>query len=100
MALLDFFDKRKKKNDKAEMSFIDHLEDLRWHIIRAFIIVHIIRIVFWDTFIEIGFEILAHSWISIFVNAQRRRSVLNKYLADACFYFLQIRHCINNFLCY
>ncbi len=36
MALLDFFSKR-KKDTKAEMSFIDHLEDLRWHVIRSVI---------------------------------------------------------------
>ncbi len=36
MGILDFFNKR-KKDPKAEMSFIDHLEDLRWHIIRAVI---------------------------------------------------------------
>lgn len=36
MALLDFFNKR-KKDPNAEMSFIDHLEELRWHIIRAVI---------------------------------------------------------------
>jgi sec-independent protein translocase protein TatC len=34
MALLDFFNKR-KKDPTAEMSFVDHLEDLRWHVIRA-----------------------------------------------------------------
>lgn len=41
MALLDFFNKRKKdpKDPKAEMSFIDHLEDLRWHVIRSVIAV-------------------------------------------------------------
>ncbi|HEV7780771.1 MAG TPA: twin-arginine translocase subunit TatC [Chitinophagaceae bacterium] len=42
MALLDFINKRKKKNasgEKAEMSFIDHLEDLRWHVIRSVIAV-------------------------------------------------------------
>ena len=38
MALLDFFNRR-NKNPNAEMSFIDHLEDLRWHIIRAVIAV-------------------------------------------------------------
>jgi sec-independent protein translocase protein TatC len=36
MALLDFFDKR-KKDKNVEMSFIDHLEELRWHIIRAIV---------------------------------------------------------------
>ena len=38
MALLDFFNKR-SKDAKAEMSFIDHLEDLRWHVIRSVIAV-------------------------------------------------------------
>ncbi len=38
MALLDFFSKR-NKDPKAEMSFIDHLEDLRWHVIRSVIAV-------------------------------------------------------------
>lgn len=36
MALLDFFNKR-NKDPQAEMSFIDHLEALRWHLIRAVI---------------------------------------------------------------
>lgn len=36
MALLDFFNKR-NKDTNAEMSFIDHLEDLRWHVIRSVI---------------------------------------------------------------
>src|ERR1041384_3931228 len=36
MALLDFFNKR-KKNAADEMSFIDHLEELRWHLIRSVI---------------------------------------------------------------
>lgn len=36
MALLDFFNKR-KKDTNAEMSFIDHLEELRWHVIRSVI---------------------------------------------------------------
>lgn len=36
MAFLDFFNRR-QKDPNEEMSFIDHLEDLRWHIIRAVI---------------------------------------------------------------
>lgn len=39
MALLDFFNKRSKDGKAGEMSFIDHLEDLRWHVIRAVIAV-------------------------------------------------------------
>jgi sec-independent protein translocase protein TatC len=38
MALLDFFNKRKKA-EQGEMSFIDHLEELRWHVIRGVIAV-------------------------------------------------------------
>ncbi len=38
MAIMDFFSKR-NKDPKAEMSFIDHLEDLRWHVIRSVIAV-------------------------------------------------------------
>ena len=38
MALFDFFQKR-DKTQAGEMSFIDHLEELRWHIIRAVIAV-------------------------------------------------------------
>jgi len=40
MALLDFFNKR-QKDGTAEMSFIDHLEELRWHVIRSVIAVAI-----------------------------------------------------------
>lgn len=36
MALIDFFSKR-NRDPNAEMSFIDHLEELRWHIIRSVI---------------------------------------------------------------
>ncbi len=38
-----FFERRSSK--KAEMSFVDHLEELRWHIIRCLIAVVIIAIV-------------------------------------------------------
>ena len=44
MALLDFFNRR-KKDVTAEMSFIDHLEELRWHLIRAVVAVLICAIV-------------------------------------------------------
>lgn len=44
MALLDFINKR-NKDPKAEMSFVDHLEDLRWHVIRSVVAVAIGAIV-------------------------------------------------------
>lgn len=43
MAIFDFFNKR-KKDSNAEMSFIDHLEDLRWHVVRSVIAVLICAI--------------------------------------------------------
>ncbi|HEX7845822.1 MAG TPA: twin-arginine translocase subunit TatC, partial [Chitinophagaceae bacterium] len=42
--LLDFFNKR-KKDPSVEMSFIDHLEELRWHLIRSVIAILIGAIV-------------------------------------------------------
>jgi sec-independent protein translocase protein TatC len=45
MALLDFFNKR-NKDPQAEMSFVDHLEELRWHLVRSVIAVAIAAIVF------------------------------------------------------
>jgi sec-independent protein translocase protein TatC len=44
MALLDFFSKR-KKDGSVEMSFIDHLEELRWHLIRSVIAILVAAIV-------------------------------------------------------
>lgn len=44
MALLDFFNKR-KKNAADEMSFIDHLEELRWHLIRSVVAILVCAIV-------------------------------------------------------
>jgi len=41
---MDFFDKR-NKDTNAEMSFIDHLEVLRWHIIRAVIAILICAVI-------------------------------------------------------
>lgn len=45
MALLDFLDRRNNNGQQAEMSFIDHLEALRWHLIRAVIAILIASIV-------------------------------------------------------
>ncbi|HKO79825.1 MAG TPA: twin-arginine translocase subunit TatC [Chitinophagaceae bacterium] len=59
MALLDFFDRRKKnKSGSEEMSFIDHLEELRWHLIRSVIAIGICAIVFFIYVREIVNDIL------------------------------------------
>lgn len=50
---MDFFEKRNKSND--EMSFIDHLEVLRWHLVRsiiAVVICSIIVFIFTDFFVD------------------------------------------------
>ena len=57
MALMDFFNSR-KKNATDEMSFIDHLEELRWHLIRSVIAIGICGIVFFIYVREIVDEIL------------------------------------------
>jgi sec-independent protein translocase protein TatC len=57
MALLDFISKRKKQG-KEEMSFIDHLEELRWHLIRSVIAILICSIVFYIYVREIVHNIL------------------------------------------
>ena len=44
--------KRKKNENKGEMSFLDHLEALRWHIIRSFIAICVFSVV---AFIEKDF---------------------------------------------
>jgi sec-independent protein translocase protein TatC len=44
MAILDFFNRR-KKDGSIEMSFIDHLEELRWHLIRSVIAIAVGAIV-------------------------------------------------------
>ena len=53
MALMDFLNKRNTSDD--EMSFIDHLEVLRWHLIRsvlAVVICAIIVFIFTDFFVD------------------------------------------------
>ncbi len=57
MALLDFFKKR-KKDPKVEMSFIDHLEELRGHLIRCVIAIALAAIVFFIYVREIVHSIL------------------------------------------
>ncbi len=57
MALLDFLDRR-KNNAGDEMSFIDHLEELRWHLIRSVIAIVLCAIVFFVYVREIVNDIL------------------------------------------
>jgi sec-independent protein translocase protein TatC len=54
---MDFFDRR-KKNATDEMSFIDHLEELRWHLIRCVIAISVCSIVFFIYVREIVHTVL------------------------------------------
>ena len=59
MAIMDFFEKRKGGSGSPdEMSFIDHLEALRWHLIRAVIAVIIGAIVFFIFIYDITDKII------------------------------------------
>ena len=43
-----FFDRRSNSSStKAEMSFVDHLEELRWHIVRSLIAILVLAVVIW-----------------------------------------------------
>jgi len=57
MALLDFLNRR-KKDASDEMSFIEHLEELRWHLIRSVIAITIGAIVFFIYVRQIVDEII------------------------------------------
>ncbi|MEO7984016.1 MAG: twin-arginine translocase subunit TatC [Bacteroidota bacterium] len=69
MALLDFFSKR-NKDPKAEMSFIDHLEDLRWHVIRSVIAIVIGAILVFTFIREIVNDIIFAPTRADFISAQ------------------------------
>lgn len=57
MALLNFLDRR-NKDGSEEMSFIDHLEELRWHLIRSVIAIMVAAIVFFIYVREIVNDII------------------------------------------
>jgi len=69
MALLDFLNKR-KKDQAVEMSFIDHLEELRWHIIRSVIAIVVGAIVIFIFINDVVDKILFAPAKPDFVSAQ------------------------------
>lgn len=86
MALLDFFSKR-KKDETAEMSFIDHLEELRWHLIRSVIAIVLCAIVVFTYSDFVVDKILFGPTRSDFISAQWLCKLSHKIgLGDAiCF---------------
>ena len=48
---LDIFKRFRQNRDNPEMSFVDHLEALRWHIVRSVLSIVILAIII---FIKIG----------------------------------------------
>ena len=77
MALLDFFNKR-NKDINAEMSFIDHLEDLRWHVIRSVIAILVGAVIVFTYSDYVVDEILFAPTRSNFISAQWLCSVGHK----------------------
>ena len=77
MALLDFFNKR-NKDTNAEMSFIDHLEDLRWHVIRSVIAILVGAVIVFTYSDYVVDEILFAPTRSNFISAKWLCSVGHK----------------------
>ena len=77
MALLDFFNKR-NKDINAEMSFIDHLEDLRWHVIRSVIAILVGAVIVFTYSDYVVDEILFAPTRSNFISAKWLCSVGHK----------------------
>ncbi|MBE2231589.1 MAG: twin-arginine translocase subunit TatC [Chitinophagaceae bacterium] len=69
MALLDFFNKR-KPDTQGEMTFIDHLEELRWHLIRSVIAVLVCAVVVLIFSREVVEDILMAPTRSGFISAR------------------------------
>jgi sec-independent protein translocase protein TatC len=66
MALLDFFNRRTKgKGESAEMSFIDHLEQLRWHLVRSVIAILVGAIVIFIYSAPIVDKVVFDVWHSL-----------------------------------
>ncbi len=64
---------------------------MRWHIVCALIVMHIIRIIFLHRFIKIHFEILTYSRVCIFIDGKTCLSMLDKYLKNTCPDFPDLR---------
>jgi len=78
MAILDFLNRR-NKSATAEMSFIDHLEELRWHIIRAIIAILIAAIAVFIYVKEIVSDVL--------MAPAHQNFITYKWLCDAGHFF-------------
>ena len=57
---------------------------MRWHVVGTFDRVKIVK-VFWADVIDCGFQVLPHIRVSIFIQRQAGRSVLNKEVQNANF---------------
>lgn len=61
-----------------------------WHIIRAFGCVLVVWHIFWHHVIKMAFKILPHSTVSIFIDAEAGRGMLNKNMQHALLQVLQL----------
>ncbi|MFI5128560.1 MAG: twin-arginine translocase subunit TatC [Chitinophagales bacterium] len=85
MAILDFFDKR-KKDPNVEMSFIDHLEELRWHLIRSVVAILVGAITIFIFVRQVVDQVIFAPTRSDFISAKWLCSLGKKIGTDAlCF---------------
>ena len=85
MAILDFFDKR-KKDPNVEMSFIDHLEELRWHLIRSVIAILVGAVTIFVFVRQVVDQVIFAPTRSDFISAKWLCSLGKKIGTDAlCF---------------
>jgi sec-independent protein translocase protein TatC len=85
MALMDFFSKR-KKDPNVEMSFIDHLEELRWHLIRSVIAILTGAVVIFIFVRQVVDQVIFAPTRSDFISAKWLCSLGKKIGTDAlCF---------------
>lgn len=66
------------------------------HIVRPFVVMLIVGIIFRDVFIEIHFKILPDRRIGIFIDRERGRCVLDEHLTNAGADFAYFRKRVND----
>jgi len=63
-------------------------------VIRPFVDVLIVRLVFRHGAVEKGFEVAAYRWIGVFVQGQTGRGVLQQQVQQTHFYLTQLGQCL------
>jgi hypothetical protein len=64
--------------------------DVGGHVVVAFIIMEVVRGIFWYYFVEMGFKILTYGRVSIFVDGKAGRSMLDEHMKYSDLYTPEI----------